>query len=231
MKAMILAAGKGERMLPLTHTCPKPLLQAGGKPLLEHWLQKLEAAGVRDIVINTAYLGEQIEAYIQARKSLASITISQESEPLETGGALHLALPMLGRAPFLLVNGDVFCDIDLSQMIARAQVATAGAYFVMVNNPEHNPEGDFVLGGEGCVYDKQMAAEQGGALTFSGISVVSPDMIRQYPECRRKFPLREVFSWGLNNNTIRGEHYSGYWLDVGTPERLAELNQYLRETL
>ena len=231
MKAMILAAGKGERMLPLTRTCPKPLLQAGGKPLLEHWLQKLEAAGVRDIVINTAYLGEQIEAYVRARKGLATITISQESEPLETGGALHFALPILGQAPFLLVNGDVFCGVDLSRVIARAQVAAAGAYFVMVNNPEHNPEGDFVLGSEGCVYDKKMAAEQGGALTFSGISVINPEMIRRYPRRRQKFPLREIFSWGIKNRTIRGEYYSGYWLDVGTPERLAELNQYMRETL
>lgn len=226
---MILAAGKGERMLPLTRTCPKPLLQAAGQPLLEHWLQRIEAAGVRDIIINTAYLGEQIEAYILARNGLATVTISREVEPLETGGALYMALPLIGDAPFLLVNGDVFCDVDLSAVIARAEVEPAGAYFVLVDNPAHNPSGDFLLAADGYIHDKEGLVGGAQALTFSGVSVMSPDMVRQYPDCRQKFPLREVFDWALARHVIRGEHHLGYWLDVGTPERLTQLNDYLRE--
>lgn len=230
MKAMILAAGKGERMLPLTLKCPKPLLNAAGKSLLEHWLQRLEAAGVTEIIINTAYLGEQIEAFALARKGLATLTISREVEPLETGGAIHQALPLLGDAPFLLVNGDVFCDVDLATVMTRAEVESAGAYFVLVDNPKHNPSGDFVLTAEGCVHDKKaLVIQRGKVLTFSGISVMSPEMIRQYPECRHTFALREVFNWALARQKIRGEYHPGYWLDVGTPARLKQLNDHLTE--
>jgi len=230
MKAMILAAGKGERMQPLTLTRPKPLLPAAGKPLLEHWLQRLEAAGINEIVINVSYLGEQIEAYIKARGGTANIVVIREGEPLETGGALFNALPLLGDEPFLLINGDVFCEMDLHALVVRAEVPAVGAYLVLAANPAHNVTGDFVLSGNGIIKAKtQESIRGGGALTFSGLSVISPELIRQYPNCRQKFPLREVFYWALEKQNIRGESYSGYWLDVGTPERLAELNDYLRE--
>lgn len=220
-------------MQPLTLNCPKPLLEAGGKPLLEHWLVRLEAAGVREIIVNVAYLGAQIEQYVTQRHGLATITVSRESEPLETGGALYKALPLLGEAPFLLVNADVFCDVNVASLIAQASMAEGGALFVLVPNPAHNPQGDFVLSNDGQVWAKDECAavtSDSRSCTFSGVSVMSPALIAKYPHCREKFALREVFQWALAQRLIRGRLHDGYWLDVGTPERLQALNTFLTES-
>lgn len=237
MKAMILAAGKGERMLPLTRYCPKPLLNVGGIPLLEHWLRKLELLEeITHIIVNAAYLGEKIVAYIDARHSKIPITVSVEPQPLETGGALYYALPKLGDEPFLLINSDVFCDAPMATWISDAhkclqRLPTGEAFFMMVNNPSHNGGGDFaVLNGgvlalrpESCVSDTANKT-----YTFSGISLIKPRLIAAYPKVRQTFALREVFNWAIARQSIYAEHYPGYWVDVGTPERLAQLEVDLK---
>jgi MurNAc alpha-1-phosphate uridylyltransferase len=212
-------------MQPLTQSCPKPLLKAGGKALLEHWLLKLEAAGISQIIINTAYLGQQIEDYLAARSSEIPILLSSEGEPLETGGALLHALPLLGSEPFLLVNGDVFCEFSIADFIAQAEMQLGAAFLLMVNNPSHHALGDFVLSDRGLLEIKGSRT----GLTFSGISVISPALIAAYPRRRAHFGLREVFEDAIAQNRVRGAIFDGYWLDVGTPARLAELDRYLLE--
>lgn len=228
MKAMILAAGKGERMLRLTLDCPKPLLKAANKPLLGHWLDKLELIGVDEVIINTAYLGEQIKTYCLGRKGSLPITLSSEPEPLETGGALWHALSLLGEEPFLLINADVYCSFDLAAWVAqcKTKMLLERAHFLLVSNPEHNPEGDFSLTPDGFLMTPKLGVP---TWTFAGISLMSPSLIRCYPHARKVFPLREVFSWALSRQLITGEIHTGYWLDVGTPERLQTLNDYLSE--
>ena len=227
MKAMILAAGRGERMRPLTAHTPKPLLKVAGKPLLEYHLARLVAAGVSDIVINIAYLGEQIREYFGSRYEDVSsgqsalIEYSVEPEPLETAGAILNALPLLGDAPFLLVNGDVWTDYPFSVLLEKPLVGHQG-HLVLVENPEHHPEGDFFI-------DAGLLAEKSGAAkTFSGISLLSPELIKAYPKARRVFPLGEVFRDALKNQQLSAEVYSGQWWDIGTVERLQQLEQTLK---
>lgn len=240
MKAMILAAGKGERMLPLTQHCPKPLLCVGGKPLLEYWLQKLEAMpAITQIIVNAAYLGEQIEQFIATRQNKKSILVSLEPEPLETAGAIRYVLPLLGDAPFLLINSDVYCDIDLEHWLqntrcAIGQAPSCEAFFMMVNNPKHNGSGDFCIAGDGTLAVGALEQKPLNATrisyTFAGVSVINPKLISEYPKARLKFALREVFDWALSNNKIFANHYAGFWVDVGTPQRMAELEQVLAES-
>jgi MurNAc alpha-1-phosphate uridylyltransferase len=220
MKGMILAAGFGKRMRPLTDHTPKPLLPLAGKPLIEYHIEAMVAAGIRDIVINHAYLGEQIEACLGDGSRLgASIVYSPEGEPRNTGGGVFNALPLLGDQPFLLLNGDVWTDYPLGQLLSRE---VALAHLVMVDNPDHNDSGDFSLAEDGSL----SLAGCGRGLTFSGISVLSPLL---FDACHAgDFPLRDPLVVAMEQCAVSGEYFSGGWVDVGTPERLQLLEAELQ---
>ena len=223
MKAFILAAGRGERMRPLTDHTPKPLLQAGGKPLIVWHLERLAAAGFREVVINHAHLGAQIEAAL-GDGAAWGLNIRYSAEPpgaLETAGGIATALPLLDEAPFLVVNGDVYCDWDFNR--AR-QLRDKKAHLVMVANPAHHTGGDFSLDGERVIY-----AQGEQTLTYAGIGVFSPALFADIkPGTIMK--LRPLLDAAIAAGTLSGERFTGRWVDVGTPQRLAELDQALRHT-
>lgn len=218
---MILAAGRGERMRPLTDHTPKPLLVAGGKPLIVWHLERLAAAGFRDIVINHAHLGEQVEAAL-GDGAQWGLHIQYSPEPpgaLETAGGIATALPLLGDEAFLVVNGDVYCDWDFNR--ARALTA-ATAHLVMVANPSHHAAGDFSLDGERVIY-----ANSEQTLTYAGVGVFSPSFFANIkPGTAMK--LRPLLDDAIRLGTLTGERFAGRWVDVGTPQRLAELDAELR---
>lgn len=217
MNALILAAGRGERMRPLTDHTPKPLLRAGGRALIEYHLSALVAAGFTDIVINHAHLGAQIEqALADGRRYGARIRYSAESEALETGGGIANALPLLGDAPFLVVNGDIWTDYPYAHLSPPAGLA----HLVLVDNPSHHPGGDFALDGE-------RVCEQGEPmLTFSGIGIYRPQL---FAGCRPgKFPLAPLLRRAMAQGAVSGEYYAGRWFDVGTPQRLQQLDEWLQ---
>lgn len=219
MKAMILAAGKGERMRPLTLHTPKPLVRAGGVPLIEYHLRALHEAGFHDVVINHAWLGQQIEDYLGDGERLGlGITYSPEGEPLETGGGIFRALPLLGDQPFMVVNGDVWTDYDFSAL----RVPLAGlAHLVLIDNPEHHPEGDFSLI-DGQVRD---SSDAGTRLTYSGIAILHPKL---FAGCQAgAFKLAPLLRAAMGQGQVTGEHFTGQWVDVGTHERLAQVEQLL----
>ncbi len=227
MKAMILAAGRGERMRPLTDETPKPLLAAGGKPLIVWHLERLAAAGFRDIVINHAHLGEQIESALgDGAKWGLSIRYSPEPPgALETAGGIAKALPMLGDRPFLVVNGDIYCDFDFARF-PRSQAAgrSPAAHLVMVANPSHHSGGDFSLDGQ-----RVICARGEHTLTYAGIGVFSPSFFAEVrPGAVMK--LRPLLDAAIEAGTLSGEPFAGRWVDVGTPQRLAELDSELRNT-
>ncbi|MCF8177829.1 MAG: nucleotidyltransferase family protein [Sulfuritalea sp.] len=232
MKAMILAAGRGERMRPLTDRIPKPLLTVGDKPLIVWHLERLSAAGLQEVVINHAHLGAQIENALGdgARWGL-SIRYSAEPEgALETAGGIANALPMLGsEEPFLVVNGDIFCDWSF----ARAGTALRPgdlAHLVMVPNPLHHPHGDFFLSGNDVVakIDAQASLRGSpGMNTFSGIGIYQPQLFAEI-ERGRPAKLAPLLREAMAAGRVSGELHSGSWVDVGTPERLADLNAELR---
>ncbi|MDR0211781.1 MAG: nucleotidyltransferase family protein [Pseudomonas putida] len=221
MKAMILAAGKGERMRPLTLHTPKPLVPVAGQPLIEYHLRALATAGFTEVVINHAWLGQQIEDHLGdgARFGL-SIRYSPEGEPLETGGGIFKALPLLGDAPFLLVNGDIWTDYDF----ARLRTPLKGlAHLVLVDNPGHHGRGDFRLDGQQVVDGD----EAPGTLTFSGISVLDPAL---FEGCQPgAFKLAPLLRHAMGEGRVSGEHFQGHWVDVGTLERLAEVERLIGE--
>ena len=238
MKAFILAAGRGERMRPLTDQTPKPLLPVGGKPLIVWHLEKLAAAGFTEVIINHAHLGAQIEAAL-GNGSAWGLSITYSAEPpgaLETAGGIARALPLLGNAPFLVVNGDVFCDVDFSAFSypkgtscgARSTVKnsencpTAGAHLLFVANPTHHSSGDFSLNG-----NRVVPANGKQTLTYAGIGVFSPAMFRTVP-VGQAMKLRPLLDAAITAGTLTGEPYDGRWVDVGTPERLAELDASVR---
>ncbi|PCK09791.1 MAG: hypothetical protein COA42_02445 [Alteromonadaceae bacterium] len=227
MKAFILAAGEGRRMLPLTENTPKPLLDVAGKPLIAHHIERLIRAGFDEIYINISYLSEQIRAYVESLVfEQVHIQLIEEAEPLETAGAIINALPFLGGEPFLLVNGDVWVEYDFCGFVDQVKSLPEGrAHLFLVNNPDHNLFGDFFLSDEGMIEPKSNDGHR--SLTFSGISILSPALILDYPACRDKFPLKEVFDWGVMQGRVYGEKLSAYWLDVGTPERLNLLRDRL----
>lgn len=225
--AMILAAGEGRRMRPLTLTTPKPLLVAGDKPLIEHHICKLVAAGITRIVINLAYLGSKIEQALGCGERFgAQLLYSYEPNPLETAGAINHALDLLGSEPFLLVNGDIYTDLDFNLLCATPLPANMLGRLVLVANPSHNPSGDFEVLADGLLAAKGAGGE---AATFSGVSILAPELIRTYPQCRETFPLKEVFDYGIKRGVLQGQIYSGWWTDVGTPERLAQINAQLNK--
>lgn len=222
MKAMILAAGKGERMRPLTLTTPKPLLEAGGKPLIVHHLDNLRRAGFSRVVINHAWLGDQIEyALGDGNRFGVRIEYSREATPLETAGGIVQALPMLvagGEDWFLVINGDVWCDFDLSSL---APPEDADALLVLTGNPNHNPDGDFHLDNDGRV-----SSEGEGKLTFSGISLLHRRLFDEIPAGSRK--LAPILRAAMTKGRVRGVHHNGDWMDIGTPQRLRQLDNLLR---
>ena len=218
MKAMVLAAGRGERMRPLTDHTPKPLLVAGGKPLIAWHLEALARAGIRDVIVNLSWLGAQIRAALgDGRQFGLQIQYSDEGSPaLETGGGIFHALPLLGPAPFLVVNGDTFTDIDVSSLRLPA---AADARLVMVSNPPQHPAGDFVLDGE------RLVVGEGPTLTYSGIGIFSPALFAGCTE--GQFPLLPLLKRAIAAGRLQGQHHTGQWLDIGSPQRLAALRVQL----
>ncbi|RYY73235.1 MAG: nucleotidyltransferase family protein [Gammaproteobacteria bacterium] len=221
---MILAAGLGQRMRPLTDTLPKPMLGVGGKPLLQYHLEALAQAGVTDVVINLAYLGEKIRLFVGNGNQFGlSVHFSVEPEPLETAGALLNALHLLGDDPFILINGDVWTDYPLTKLCNHSASSHEDAHLILVPNPEFHPNGDFSPNDSG-VLENNPSLEK---FTFAGISLIHPRLIKYYPHRCVKFPLGEVLKYGINEKRITAEVYRGQWSDVGTPERLAVLDAKL----
>jgi MurNAc alpha-1-phosphate uridylyltransferase len=224
VKAMILAAGLGQRMRPLTDHLPKPLLPLAGKPLIEYHLESLARLGVKQLVINLAYLGYLIRAHVgDGSRWGLEVNYSEEPEPLETGGGISRALPLLGSEPFLLVNADVWTDWPFERWRERQLVDGQLGHLLLVPNPEFHPQGDFGLNASGLVADEETVPRY----TFAGISLLHPDLVASYPRKREKFPLAEALRWAIAQRRISGEVHKGGWSDVGTPARLAALEEYL----
>ena len=222
MKAMILAAGRGTRMLPLTAGRPKPLLEVGGKPLLEHHILNLREAGFSQLVVNAAYLAGQIEAFCgDGSRWGLEITVSVEPEPLETAGGIIQALPLLGDNPFAVVSGDIWCPYPF-QTLCSIPVLPGGAHLVLTQNPEHNPQGDFSLTSAGAV---DFLREQPG-LTYTGIGVFHPDFFAGLAQGSR--PLRPLLDRAIEARLVTGQQWTDEWIDIGTPERLAHLDRRLQ---
>lgn len=236
MKVMILAAGLGKRMLPLTAHTPKPLLPVADKPLISHHLERLQRAGFNQVVINTAHLGEQIEASLgNGEKFGLSIRYSHEEQALETAGGIIKALPLLGEQPFLVINGDVWSDLPLSALKSCERFFGNNhlAHLVLVNNPPHHPEGDFILDAGNALSASEDAFllknKADGivetAYTFSGISVLSPELFAGCPA--GSLALAPILKNAIERGQVSGSLYQGAWWDVGTPGRLKELDQLL----
>lgn len=225
MKAMILAAGFGKRMRPLTESTPKPLLPLAGKPLIVYHIENLARAGITELVINHAWLGQQIESTLGDGGAFGvSIRYSPEGEPLNTGAGIANALPLLGDEAFIVTNGDVWTDFDYARLVDKH---VDRAHLVLVDNPEHNPEGDFALLENGrVVADRD--DERGRGLTFSGISVLHPALFDHAP--KGPFPLRDPLIEAMREGRVSGEHFTGGWTDVGTPERLQELERRIESS-
>jgi N-acetyl-alpha-D-muramate 1-phosphate uridylyltransferase len=220
MKVMLLAAGKGERMLPLTAKTPKPLLQVGGLALIEHQLLKLQAGGFTDIVINHAWLGQQIEQALgDGSRYGVQIQWSREVEPLETAGGIVQALPLLGVAPFAVVNADVWTDFPFAALHCALPAGDL-AHLVLVPNPVHHPRGDFVVNTSGRLAMPPLA--ETSTYTYSGIAVYQPALFAGVSE--RKYPLLPLLKQAINSQQASAQLHHGEWLDIGTPERLQELD-------
>ncbi|RMJ04625.1 D-glycero-alpha-D-manno-heptose 1-phosphate guanylyltransferase [Marinobacter litoralis] len=225
MKAMILAAGKGERMRPLTLTTPKPLLRAGGKPLIVHHLENLKRAGFQDVVINHAWLGEQIEQQLGSGEQFGlNLHYSPEGEPLETAGGIVRAMPLLADNDddwFLVINGDIWTDFPLGQLQPPAD-PNCDAMLVLTDNPEHHPTGDFQLSPEGLLF-----SDGDTKLTFTGISLLRRRLFSGFDDTAGK--LGPVLRDAMAQQRVRGLKHSGQWIDVGTPARLEQLDTLLTE--
>jgi MurNAc alpha-1-phosphate uridylyltransferase len=218
MKAMILAAGRGERMMPLTANTPKPLIKIGDQTLIERSIEVLKKAGITDIVINISYLGEQIKTYIGDGSRLGvNVQYSDESSnALETAGGIIKALPLLDNKPFIVINSDVLCDYDISSLTLPDKSL---AHLLLIKNPAHNPKGDFSI-----VNNQQLALADNKSLTFSGIGIYHPELFASHHNNQEKLALYPLFLEAINNNKLSGEYYDGYWQDIGTPERLELAN-------
>ena len=213
MRAMILAAGKGERMRPLTLNTPKPLIPVAGVPLIEYHLGALARAGFTEVVVNHAWLGEKIEAHVgNGERFGLQVTYSRETQPLETGGGIFQALKYLGDEPFVVVNGDIWTDYDFAAL--RRPLAGL-AHLVLVPNPEHHSEGDFLLQ-DGQV---QVPSTSVDTLTYSGIAVLHPQLFAD--SAAGAFKLAPLLRFAMRDGDVSGEPFDGHWIDVGTPERLA----------
>lgn len=222
--ALVLAAGRGSRLRPLTDQLPKPLIEVAGRALIRHHLDALAAAGVRHAVVNLGWLGNRIrEDLSDVPVSGLDVQFSEEGWPaLETGGGIARALPMLGDGPFVVCNADVYSDFSHAELIARARTLPEDclAHLILVPNPDHNPEGDFALDGQGHV-----GAQGAARHTFSGLSVLRPELLLGHSG--GAFPLAPWLRRAMAGGLVRGELYTGLWSDVGTPERLAAIRQRL----
>jgi len=223
MKAMILAAGRGERMRPLTDTTPKPLLKVAGKMLIEYHLENLARAGITDVVINHAWLGKQLPAALGDGNAYGiNIVYSDEGDTaLETAGGIVNALDLLGDDPFILVNGDIWTDYDFGQLKNRPDCQSM--HLVLVDNPVHHPQGDFRLNSDGLVVEQNEAP----SLTYSGIGLYSPELFTKLKT--GVLPLAPLIREAISQQQVSGEHYQGQWWDIGTPARLDELDKALRD--
>ncbi len=229
--ALIFAAGLGERMRPLTNRTPKPLLRVGGKPLIAWHLQKLAAAGVHYVVINTSHLAEQFPDTLGdgSRWGLRIRYAYEGTAPLETGGGMLHALPLLGNEPFLVVSGDVWCDVDFAALPTEPR---GQAHLLITDNPAHHPDGDFRLDAEGRLH-----GDGEPRLTYSGIGVFRREFLDGWKEAvgdaldpdakPPRFKLRPLMEAAMAQGNVDGSHHRGAWTDVGTPERLAELEAAL----
>lgn len=227
MKAMILAAGLGNRMRPLTLHTPKPLLEVGGKPLIVWHIEKLQNIGIKDIVINTAWLGEKLaQALGDGSQFGVNILWSHECEGLETAGGIINALPLLGEEPFILVNGDVWSTMDFSTLL-DVKLENDLAHLVLVENPAQHPNGDFTLAnGRAYTFDQNQPGE---ALTYSGVALIHPGMFAGMENGKR--PLAPLLKQAMLEQQISASKMQGVWVDVGTPERLNVLDQQIKQGL
>jgi MurNAc alpha-1-phosphate uridylyltransferase len=220
MKAMILAAGRGERLRPMTDHTPKPLLEAGGQPLIVHLIERLADSNFRDLVVNLAYLGDQIRDYLgDGGRWDVDIEYSHEGpEPLETGGGIRHALPLLGKEPFVVVNGDIATDFPFASL---RKPLRGDAHLVLTRNPVHHPNGDFALDGD--------TLKPNGSFrhTFAGIGVYRPSLFANLDPGR--FALAPLLRNSIEENRVTGELYQGFWMDIGTTARLEEFDRHVRE--
>jgi MurNAc alpha-1-phosphate uridylyltransferase len=233
MKALIFAAGLGERMRPLTEHTPKPLLHAGGLRLIEWHLQRLAALGIREVLVNTSWLAEQFPQSLGdgQRWGLRITYLFEGDTPLETGGGMLNALPVLGDAPFLAVNGDIWSDFDFARLPHEPD---GDAHLVMVDNPAHHPHGDFVLDRDGRLH----ATSDAERLTFAGIGVYRPQLLQDWRDIIAaapgseatppRFKIVPLLKAAMARDAISAEHHPGHWTDVGTPQRLQQLDLQLR---
>ncbi len=223
MKAMVLAAGRGARLRPLTDTTPKPLIQVAGKTLLDYHLEKLNAAGFTEVIINTCWQASQIEQHIeQSNYANLTFTISHEPVALETAGGVHKALPALGDQPFLLISADIWSNINY-QKLKSIQLGDADAHLLMVENPTHNDKGDF------SITDNRLTQATGNTVTYAGIGIFSCELFRNVaePGVDTKAPLRKILNEAIDRKAIQGQLIDNAWFDVGTVERLASLEQFI----
>jgi MurNAc alpha-1-phosphate uridylyltransferase len=224
---MILAAGRGERMRPLTDSAPKPLLEVGGKPLIAWHLERLAQAGLRDVVINHAWLGERIVAALgDGSRWGMRIRYSAEPQALETAGGIVQALPLLGAAPFLVINGDIWCDWNPSRArdaLRRLDETGADAWLLLVDNPPQHPRGDFALLADGRAADAGISR-----LTFAGIGVYRPALFDGLA-AGRPAPLAPLLRQAMARGAVQAHRHAGRWVDVGTPERLRALDAELSD--
>ncbi len=222
MKCMILSAGRGERLRPMTDSVPKPLLTVGGAALIDHVIKRCHTAGIDDVVINLGYRGEQIAAHCgNGSQYGVHVRYAVEDVLLETGGGIVNALPLLGDGFFVVLNADVWCDYDLSCLRTQCVSAPWLAYLVMVDNPSYAPQGDFSLNAHGNIYPLG-----DNPLTFSGISVLHPHLFSG--NWAGTFPLKDALVAAMERSMVAGEHYKGNWFDIGTPERLHAINCHLK---
>ena len=227
MKAMILAAGFGERMRPLTDHTPKPLLRVADVPLIDYHIRALAAAGFTELVINVSHLAQQIVEHCgDGSRWGLSIAYSREHEPLETAGGIHRALPLLGEQPFLVINADVWIDYPFDELMDYRFKPWESAHLVMVDNPPQHPLGDFCLSDDGVV---QYRPVDGQGYTYSGVGVFSADFFAAMSA--GKLPLRLLLDDAIGSGCLGAEYYPGDWQDVGTPERLAALDVRVRSVI
>jgi len=217
MKAIILAAGRGERLRPLTDRCPKPLIKVAEKPLIVHHLERLKAAGFNEVVINVSYLGDRIQSYLGTGQAWGmQITYSVEPCALEVGGGLFHALPLLGTAPFVVINADIWTDYPLAKLPFSPK---GWAHLVLVANPFEHPQGDFALGENGQL------SQSGTLYTYSGIAVIKPAF---FTGCQPgAFALLPLLNRAALRKKLYGEYYQGEWMDIGTCKRLTHLEETL----
>ena len=222
MKAMLLAAGLGKRLRPITDPTPKPLLEVRGKSLIEHHLERLQIAGIQDVVINLHHLGDQIKARLgDGRQFGVNIRYSFETELLETGGGIKKALPLLGDSPFLVISADTYLDFDLGRLPKALPTGMLGL-LVMTDNPAHHPEGDYSP-------DENSILRAGGdKLTYTGTGMLHPDLVRDVPGAM--FTLRKVFDEAVKGGRFLGVEHDGVWCDVGTASRLRQLREMLGQS-